>query len=343
MKKFPILGEMDSCFKSHATTRNRHACSLSLSLAVKMVNHYIRKRADLRMAYDRAYAPPVVDELPDSPSAAQKKKYNEQIGALAFYESRKAEDVLCQFVNGLKKDLRELLIRQDDLLKTPVEIVVKRIATLEEESGGVLQVASVSEPSGKVNPTGADKHFSEIEEMVNKTVELKLEEFRSSQSPLSAAVRRGGKQTGRQRPGAKPTDVCRQSLQWSWPLGSQLPDFKRERGWPRTPTPALNSCKGVNYPYLPQKEPVINTVQGGKAVSRKSYHVEGAVNKEKEIFLVDTSRGEPDIFKYSWFGDQRFSSLPCFNNSPAHYCSLRSGSKIEAGWCSNKMEFLRGR
>ena len=161
------------------------------------------------MAYDRAYAPPVVDELPESPSAAQKKKHNEQIGALAFYESRKAEDVLCQFINGLKKDLRELLIRQDDLLKTPVETVVKRIATLEEESGGVLKVASVSEASGKVNPTGADKQVSEIEEMVNKTVELKLEEFRSSQGPLSAAVRRGGRWTGRQRPGPKPTDVCR--------------------------------------------------------------------------------------------------------------------------------------
>ena len=33
----------------------------------------------------------------------------------------------------------------DDLLKTPVEAVVKGIATLEEESGGVLKVASVSE------------------------------------------------------------------------------------------------------------------------------------------------------------------------------------------------------
>ena len=51
------------------------------------------------MAYDRAYAPPVVDELPESPSTAQKKKSNGQIGAVAFYESRKAEDILCQFVN----------------------------------------------------------------------------------------------------------------------------------------------------------------------------------------------------------------------------------------------------
>ena len=60
------------------------------------------------------------------------------------------------------------MIRQDDLLKTPVETVVKRIATLEEESGGVLKVASISEASGKVNPAGADKQVSEIEEMVNQ-------------------------------------------------------------------------------------------------------------------------------------------------------------------------------
>lgn len=95
------------------------------------------------MAYDRACPPPTVDELTTRNS--QKKKNNEPIGALAFYESRKAEDVLCYFINVLKKNLREFLIRQDDLLKTPVETVVKRIATLEGESGRVLKVASVSE------------------------------------------------------------------------------------------------------------------------------------------------------------------------------------------------------
>lgn len=140
------------------------------------------------MDYCRACAPPVVDELADSSSATLKTRNNEQIDALAFYKSRKAEDVLCQFVYWLKKDLRELLSRQNDLLKTPVETIVKRIATLEEERGGVLKVAPVSEQSGKVNPTGADKHVSEIEEIVNKTVEL--EEFRGSQGPLSAAARR---------------------------------------------------------------------------------------------------------------------------------------------------------
>ena len=39
--------------------------------------------------------------------------------------------MLCQFVNGLKKEQKEILIRQDDLLRTSVETVVKRIATLE--------------------------------------------------------------------------------------------------------------------------------------------------------------------------------------------------------------------
>ena len=128
---------------------------------------------------------------------------------LAVFLKDDAKAFFHQQSETVKKDLRELLIRQDDLLKTPVETVVKRIATLEEESGGMLKVASVSEPSGKVNPTGAVKQVTEIEEMVNKTVELKLEEFRSSQGPLSAAVRRGGRWTGRQRPGRKPTDVCR--------------------------------------------------------------------------------------------------------------------------------------
>lgn len=41
--------------------------------------------------------------------------------------------MLCQFVNGLKKEQREILIRQDDLLRTPV---VKRIATLDGEVNG---------------------------------------------------------------------------------------------------------------------------------------------------------------------------------------------------------------
>ena len=50
----------------------------------------------------------------------------------------------------------------------------------------------------------------------------------------------------------------------------------------------MNSCKEVNYPYLPPKEPIINTVHRVNAVGRKSYYVEGTdLNKEKTIFLVD--------------------------------------------------------
>ena len=144
--------------------------------------------ADLRMVYDRAYATPVVDQLPESPGASQKNQHNEQLGALSYYEARKDEDVLCQFVNGLRRELREILIRQDDLLKTPVETVVKRIATLEEESCGVLKVASVSESSVGENPTGASKQVSEIEEIITRTLEEKLGQLgRGSQ-----ASREGG-------------------------------------------------------------------------------------------------------------------------------------------------------
>ena len=71
-------------------------------------------------------------------------------------------------------------------------------------------MASVSEPSVEESPTGASKQVSEIEEIIKRTLEQKLGQLgRGSEGPLSAAVRRGEKRTGRQRPGPKPTDVCR--------------------------------------------------------------------------------------------------------------------------------------
>lgn len=69
----------------------------------------------------------MVDELPEGASAAQKKKNYEQIGALAYYEARKAEDVSCQFVDGLKKDLREILIRQERLLSRELPLWRRRM------------------------------------------------------------------------------------------------------------------------------------------------------------------------------------------------------------------------
>ena len=85
-----------------------------------------------------------------------------------------------QFVNELKKDLRGILIRQDDLLKTALEIVVKRIATLEEESDGMLKVASVSESSQGNKPTSANKQVSEIKGIVNRTAKEKAEDRETS-------------------------------------------------------------------------------------------------------------------------------------------------------------------
>lgn len=50
-------------------------------------------------------------------------------------------------------------------LKLPLEIVVKRIATMEVENGGMLEVASVSESSQGDKPTSANKQVSEIKEI----------------------------------------------------------------------------------------------------------------------------------------------------------------------------------
>jgi hypothetical protein len=51
--------------------------------------------------------------LPADANADQKIEHAQQEGALDFYNRRKDEDILCQFVNGLGKELREVLIRQD--------------------------------------------------------------------------------------------------------------------------------------------------------------------------------------------------------------------------------------
>lgn len=103
---------------------------------------------------------------------------------------------LCQFVNELTKDHRGILTRQDDVMVTPVEIVVKGLST--RGGVGVVKVTSSSESSGGDNPTGGRNQLGEIEDIVNRKVEQKLAKFsRSSRGPLSAAVRRGGKRTGR--------------------------------------------------------------------------------------------------------------------------------------------------
>ncbi|XP_048583228.1 uncharacterized protein LOC125556701 [Nematostella vectensis] len=87
----------------------------------------------LRLAYSRAHVPPVVETLSEDPTDAQRDRHSRQEAAFDYYNTRAKEDILCQFINGLNSKLREILVRQDDLLKTPIETVIKRIANLEEE------------------------------------------------------------------------------------------------------------------------------------------------------------------------------------------------------------------
>ncbi|CAB4009613.1 Hypothetical predicted protein [Paramuricea clavata] len=105
--------------------------------------------SDLRLSYERAYSLPIVDPLPVDANADRKIEHAQQERALVFFNRRKDVDILCQFVNGLGKELREVLIRQDNLLKKSVESVLKQISTLEEEQG-VTRKISAAQRAGKL-------------------------------------------------------------------------------------------------------------------------------------------------------------------------------------------------
>ena len=167
--------------------------------------------SDLRLSYERAYSPPTVETLAEDASEEDKAEHAKQEGALDFYNTRKNEDILCQFINGLDKDLKEVLIRQDDLLKKPVESILKQISTLEEEQGITKRVpVGVQGVRNPGNPVVQQQDPVEgTQQPIN--VEQKLDEILKNQRTLhAAAVRKGGKRvSGRQRPGPKPTDICR--------------------------------------------------------------------------------------------------------------------------------------
>ena len=165
--------------------------------------------SDLRLSYERAYSPPKVEPLPEDASADQKMEHARQEGALVFYNKRRDEDILCQFVNGLGKELREVLIRQDDLLKKPVENVLTQICTLEEQQGVTRKISAAQGAVKSDNPVAGTS--TSVEEAVQSSLENKLEEILKNQCTLqAAAVKKGGKRlAGKQRPGPKPSDICR--------------------------------------------------------------------------------------------------------------------------------------
>ena len=166
--------------------------------------------SSLRLSYERAYSPPKVEPLPAEANANQKEEHARQEGALVFYNKRRDEDILCQFVNGLGRELREVLIRQDDLLKKPVETVLTQISTLEEEQEVTKRVSAAQRAEISSNLID-DAVNPKREEDVRPSLENKLDEILKNQRTLqAAAVKKGGKRfAGRQRPGPKPSDICR--------------------------------------------------------------------------------------------------------------------------------------
>ena len=163
----------------------------------------------LRQSYERAYSPPKVGPLPTDANANQKEEHARQEGALVFYNKRRDEDILCQFVNGLGRELREVLIRQDDLLKKPVETVLTQISTLEEEQEVTKRVSAAQRTERLTTLVDEAVNPNMVGE-VQLSLENKLDEILKNQRTLqAAAVKKGGKRfAGRQRLGPKPSDIC---------------------------------------------------------------------------------------------------------------------------------------
>ena len=128
-----------------------------------------------------------VDPLPEGESTEPKNENLKQERALAFYNERKNEDILCQFINGLDKDLKEVLMREDDLLQRPVESVLKEISTLDEEQGVNSKVVAALEMLAKRNLRQSDLYG-----IVKRTVEEKVKEMFKK----AAVVKKGGRRVG---------------------------------------------------------------------------------------------------------------------------------------------------
>ena len=102
-----------------------------------------------------------------------------------------------------------MLIRQDDLLKKPVERVLKQISTLEDEQGLTRKISAARGAAKAGIPVEGKQEDKIINQQSN--LEHKVDEILKNQCTFqAAAVRKRGRRVGRkQRPGPKPSDICR--------------------------------------------------------------------------------------------------------------------------------------
>ena len=101
-----------------------------------------------------------------------------------------------------------MLIRQDDLLKKPVESVLKQISTLEEEQGLTRKTFAVRGAAKPDIPGEGKQEYKIVNQQSN--LENKVDEILKNQCTFqAAAVRKGGRRVGgKQRPGPRPSDIC---------------------------------------------------------------------------------------------------------------------------------------
>jgi len=107
---------------------------------------------DLRLKYERAFpSPPVLPPQPDAISDLSEEdnqrltallRHEKQAGRPEEYQERREMSLKVQLINGLPLNLREVLVSDDGLLSKPLEQVVKRVASIEAEKGGRVQLTA---------------------------------------------------------------------------------------------------------------------------------------------------------------------------------------------------------
>ena len=107
---------------------------------------------DLCLKYERAFPPPPV--LPPRPEAINELSeednqrltallaHEKQAGRLEEYQERREMSLKTQLINGLPLKLRGVLVTDDGLLGKPLEQIVKRVASIEAEKGGRVQLTA---------------------------------------------------------------------------------------------------------------------------------------------------------------------------------------------------------
>jgi len=175
-----------------AVLRNRREWDERRRLPGESINIYASR---LRSCYDRAFpGPPPPEELAQDAENETKLKHAEAAAVYKFFLAHRESVLLSKFINGLPALQRDVLVRDESVLKSSLDDVIKRLARLEAELGpSTVQAQAVS--AQLVCDTAATEQSS----TTTAVTEAAVQKVSERAKPAKAQRRRG----------ALNTDICR--------------------------------------------------------------------------------------------------------------------------------------